>query len=214
MKTNCGIYKIINLKNGKIYIGSSFRLRQRKHEHFKYLKNNRHCNTHLQNSYNKYGKENFIFEVIEYVELTEDRDTLKDNLLNKEQYWLDNYFGKNCYNLCPNAYSKLGSKDSPETIAKRVASCTGKKRTSLFRKRMSRRMKGNLGGVRRGGYRVFSEEHVANLRESHKNKKFSEETKRRMSESHKNRDKEVQDRMNENHKKKIINIINQKELCN
>ena len=41
-------------------------------------KNNKHGNKHLQRSYNKYGEENFVFEVLEFVED-------KNNLLEREQ---------------------------------------------------------------------------------------------------------------------------------
>ncbi len=61
-----GIYQIRNLKNGKVYIGSTTRkFWARKREHFNDLKHEKHDNPHLQNSYNKYGREEFEFEVLE-----------------------------------------------------------------------------------------------------------------------------------------------------
>ena len=60
---NSGIYKITNLVNDKFYIGSSKDLERRKKEHFNHLRKNKHCNSHLQRSWNKYGEENFKFEV-------------------------------------------------------------------------------------------------------------------------------------------------------
>jgi len=62
---NIGIYKITNTKNNKNYIGQSISLRERKSRHFKDLKNNKHPNRHLQAAYNKYGKDCFMFNVIE-----------------------------------------------------------------------------------------------------------------------------------------------------
>ena len=59
---NSGIYKITNKVNGKFYIGSSVDLKDRWRRHRSHLKNGSHVNTHLQRSYNKYGKEAFIFE--------------------------------------------------------------------------------------------------------------------------------------------------------
>ena len=64
----CGIYKITNLKNHKIYIGSSNNIMRRWYEHLRDLKNQKHCNSHLQNAWNKYGENNFLFEIIEIVE--------------------------------------------------------------------------------------------------------------------------------------------------
>lgn len=90
-----GIYKITNIINNKIYIGSSNNVYKRKREHFSSLKNGTHCNIHLQRAYNFYGKNNFIFEVIEVCD--------EANLLKTEQNYLDKYFdnGINCYNENP-----------------------------------------------------------------------------------------------------------------
>jgi len=66
-----GIYKITNIKNNKIYIGSSKNTEIRFKEHLYLLENNSHHSTKLQNSYNKTkNKLVFKFEIIE--ETTED----------------------------------------------------------------------------------------------------------------------------------------------
>ncbi len=62
--TNAGIYQIRALHSGEIYIGSSRNLEQREHDHFRFLRYGCHKNPKLQNSYNKYGPENFVFEVL------------------------------------------------------------------------------------------------------------------------------------------------------
>jgi len=51
-----GIYKIINLKNNKIYIGSSICIIKRWYHHKYHLINNNHSNCYLQNAWNKYGQ--------------------------------------------------------------------------------------------------------------------------------------------------------------
>ena len=56
LKNKCGIYMILNLINGKRYIGSSIDIYNRLHEHLHNLKNNKSHNNHLQNSWNKYGE--------------------------------------------------------------------------------------------------------------------------------------------------------------
>lgn len=61
-----GIYRITNLVNNKSYIGSSCNLYNRLYEHFRYLRLNRHANSKLQAAYNKYGKENFKYEIITF----------------------------------------------------------------------------------------------------------------------------------------------------
>ena len=78
-----GIYKILNLKNKKVYIGSSTDLKQRLRTHKYQLKENKHGNTHLQASFNKYGKDNFLCEIIEI--------TSKENLIEREIYWINYY---------------------------------------------------------------------------------------------------------------------------
>jgi hypothetical protein len=60
-----GIYCIRNLKNNKLYVGSSkSSIGSRKRRHLLNLKNNTHYNEHLQNAWNFYGEENFSFEVL------------------------------------------------------------------------------------------------------------------------------------------------------
>ena len=57
--------KITNIKNNKVYIGSTskcFHLRFK--QHFNNLKNGKHENPILQNSYDKHGLDVFIFEII------------------------------------------------------------------------------------------------------------------------------------------------------
>jgi len=108
-----GIYKIINLINGKIYIGSSININRRLVRHKSELKNNVHDNEHLQNSYNFYGKKNFKFEVFE--------ECFKENLILKEQYWIDFYqcYDENKgYNIRKKADNNLGVKWSKERIEK------------------------------------------------------------------------------------------------
>lgn len=64
MEKISGIYKIICLESQKIYIGSSINLKKRKNEHLRFLRLGRHPNKKLQNSFNKYGEESFLFEKV------------------------------------------------------------------------------------------------------------------------------------------------------
>ena len=81
--SNCGIYKITNLKNNKVYIGQSTDIKARWNNHKLELKKNIHKNSHLQNAFNKYGEEAFEFRILE--------ETFEENLDNAEEYWI-NYF--------------------------------------------------------------------------------------------------------------------------
>jgi hypothetical protein len=91
-----GIYKITNTKTGMFYIGSSKDLEKRKYKHFHNLKNNNHVNKKLQSSYNKYGEECFIFEVIRNFP---DWYTV-ENRYRAEQVYLDSLDKNKVYNLC------------------------------------------------------------------------------------------------------------------
>lgn len=108
-----GIYKLVNQLNGRVYIGSAFNLLNRKRQHFWYLNSNTHQNKFLQNDYNKCGKKYFKFEILELVKR-------KSNLIEIEQKYLNKFFDNTtmCYNICPIAYSKTGTRHSPETKKK------------------------------------------------------------------------------------------------
>ena len=67
----CGIYKIENLVNGKVYIGQSRCIFNRWRQHKQELNKGKHNNGHLQNAWNKYGKSNFDFSIIKLCDLEE-----------------------------------------------------------------------------------------------------------------------------------------------
>jgi group I intron endonuclease len=78
------VYKIINIVNKKIYIGSALDFTIRKNRHLNALRKNKHHNQHLQNAFNLYGESSFIFEIIEEVENYKE-------LLQKEQFYIDKF---------------------------------------------------------------------------------------------------------------------------
>lgn len=88
-----GIYKILNITNGKYYVGSSVNINGRWLKHKALLRHNKHENPKLQNAWNKYGEESFSFEIIEECE--------KEKLLNREQFYIDDIsnFNEDCYNI-------------------------------------------------------------------------------------------------------------------
>ena len=63
---NIGIYKITCLANSKVYIGGSVNLKNRIRQHKRRLRKNKHCNSSLQNDYNKFGLTNFTYEILKY----------------------------------------------------------------------------------------------------------------------------------------------------
>lgn len=80
-----GVYSIRNLVDGKTYIGSTNRFRQRHKDHARKLRSGKHYNKHLQAAYDKYGPDNFVFEPICVV----DGDRVAR--ANAEQNYLDVY---------------------------------------------------------------------------------------------------------------------------
>lgn len=83
-----GIYKIENVKNGKVYIGQSGDIDIRLRGHKNTLKNNKHFNRYLQRAWNKHGEENFTFETLE--------ECNADIINDREVYWI------NLYDSCNN----------------------------------------------------------------------------------------------------------------
>jgi group I intron endonuclease len=78
-----GIYVIICKQSKKMYIGQSKNVKKRFNTHMYHLKIGRHGNHHLKSAYEKYGKENFEFKILEYCEL--------DLLDEREKFYFDLY---------------------------------------------------------------------------------------------------------------------------
>lgn len=200
-----GIYKIENTINKKIYVGSAKNFIERWGWHKKDLRRNDHHNRKLQNAWNKYGEDAFVFEILETVEdLT--------ILIQREQHWMDTL--KPHYNLNPKASSSLGSKRSKEQREQMTLERTGKPHHSEESKaKISEKMKGNKFAA--GKKKIHSEETKKKISETlkgtrhseesyrkqseklkgrpahNKGKPFSMETRRKMSEAHKNRYKKL-----------------------
>lgn len=98
-----GIYKITCLINNKSYIGQSCDIYKRWKQHFNQEVND---GTIFHNSILKYGKENFIFEILE----------ITQNLNEREEYWINKY---NTYIHSPNSQGynmTKGGDDNPNYV--------------------------------------------------------------------------------------------------
>lgn len=115
-----GIYRIVNVVNGKLYVGSSTDVKYRLWRHRHELLLNKHENRYLQNAWNKYGELSFIFEILFYCK--------KEKLLQREQEMIDYYQSANGkgYNLCSVAGNCLGIKRSKSTREKMRGNTNGK----------------------------------------------------------------------------------------
>lgn len=168
-----GIYRIVNLVNGRIYIGSSVKFSSRASEHLSSLRKQKHGNSFLQHDFDKCGEQNFKFETVELV-------MDKKDLVVREQYYLDLYYDKrvNCYNICPIATSQLGVKRSAETRAKMSAYRTGKRLSEETKAKMSSSMKGHKASpeaLTKARARRHTAETKVKISASNKGKSYSPE---------------------------------------
>jgi group I intron endonuclease len=143
-----GIYKIINVVNNKFYVGSAVNLSRRRARHFSELRNGRHNNGRLQNAWNKYGEQAFVFVIVE--ELSEGAD-----LLAAENVWLKEHVGKEyCYNIGVDATAphlgmsgKLsptwGHKHTDEAKAKIAAASAARVQTEEEKAKRRKSMRGH-----------------------------------------------------------------------
>lgn len=176
------IYKIENLLNGKKYIGQTNNINKRKKEHFEH-KSKRKRHPKLKAALDKYGKENFSFEILLECSTREEA-----NLKEIEFIKLHNSFGENGYNLTsgglvgknriPWNKGKTGiySKEYREKISKSLIGTKrhlGKKHTEETKKLIGLIRKGKPGN-RKGS--THTEEVKKIISMTHKGKHNSKAT--------------------------------------
>lgn len=84
-RKDSGIYCITCTGNGKKYIGKTEQTFSKRYWHHKWkLNNGCHDNEYLQNSWNKYGKDSFVFEVVYVLKPNDDINDL-------EKYYIELY---------------------------------------------------------------------------------------------------------------------------
>lgn len=110
-----GIYLIFNTVSGKCYPGQAKDIRERLGEHYRDLISGKHGNRHLAASWRKHSASAFVFYVLE---LVSGGSGLKQRLVAREQFWMDQWPEALRYNIAPAAGSNLGVKFSPESRAR------------------------------------------------------------------------------------------------
>lgn len=172
MENECGIYKIVNKVNGKIYVGQTSNIKKRCKAHLVKLKNEKHCNSYLQNAWNKYGEKNVIFESIEICNV--------DDLNNREIFWIkkmDSF--ENGYNLTLGGEGNRGYVVPTESREKMSKAKKGKQyrlgctNTEESKSKLSASQMGNkycLG-------RIYSDQTKAKLSLASKNKSMEAKEK-------------------------------------
>jgi hypothetical protein len=96
-----GVYQVKNLANGKVLLGSSLNLEGLLNRNRFTLRNGSHPNKELQKDWNELGPDQFVFEVLETVQVQDDPNfNIKDELTLLEQIWLEKLlpFGERGYN--------------------------------------------------------------------------------------------------------------------
>lgn len=79
--TVCGVYMITSINTGLLYIGSSKDINRRFYQHRRELKKGEHYNKRMQRTINKFGQQDFIYQILE--------ETTEENLLEVEQKYID-----------------------------------------------------------------------------------------------------------------------------
>lgn len=165
LKGKIGVYRITNLINGKIYIGSTTNLKRRERTHNNALKSGKHKSTHLRGSSLIYGHENFKFEILEVIEDNFNDDfKLKIFIEQREQHYLDTLLFANCND---NRFYELGYNKR-----RRAELNTGIKYDKSIHKNMGRKP----------GFKMSPEQAYQN-RTRNIGRKDSEETRRKKSEA-------------------------------
>lgn len=127
-----GVYKITNIVNLKFYIGSTNNLKRRYHCHYCSLRGGYHTNEYLQNSFNKYGEDSFVFEILECVDESKSLDEVRD----VEQLYLDKVADwSSCFNSRKTAQYLNPSPLSLETRLKMSESRKGDKNPNYGKER-------------------------------------------------------------------------------
>jgi group I intron endonuclease len=198
MKT--GIYIIRNMENGKVYVGQSVDIENRKVNHFSKLRRGTHANLHLMSSCKQSGLSNFEFRILE--------ETPENMLDIRECAWVEYYKSNQAqfgYNSETGGHANKHL--SVEHRQKISAVLKGRIRSDEHKKNLSISNRGIKHGP-------FSKEAKKNMSKAHKGRKHSLETCRKISLAHKGRhpSKEVCQKMSESHKGKILSEEHRRKI--
>lgn len=147
-KGHYGIYCIECIETNTRYIGQTFDNYYRRWIFHKWsLKNNKHSNIHLQNAWNKYGSDKFLFYPLESFDISEKEVINKNKLDGLEQYYIKKYDTfKNGFNLTTGGekckMSPLSDEAKRKIGEKNRINMLGKKHTEETKRLMSESHKG------------------------------------------------------------------------
>lgn len=148
-----GIYIIRNTVNGKVYIGQSRRISNREYCHFRALEKGTHHNKHLQRSYNTYGRDAFVFEVVEWCDISE--------LDEREKYYIKKYDSMNINK----GYNNEGGGNVGKEVSERMREAKRGANNPMYGKKPSEETKEKMRKASRGHNTKLTEEQVYQLKE-------------------------------------------------
>lgn len=173
------VYKIINITNAKFYVGSTIRWDSRLRTHRRKLRaGNHHC-VPLQNAWNKYGEDAFVFRVFVVAENPKELHDIEQQFLN------EHHGTAMCYNMARHTdHSSRGVPCSParkrriSEALKRYYAENPDAHPRLNRphaEETKEKMRKNRAGV------AVAEETKEKLRQANLGKRASEKTKAKLS---------------------------------
>jgi len=159
-----GIYRIINIINGKSYIGQSLNIKQRWANH-KNIRGDCHL---LVNAMRKYGIQNFKFEILETLDKNNNL-FIEDDLNRLEIFYIEKYHTFKDDPLC-NGYNMTTGGDRPVKMSEeaRQRAVDGMKKYWSTPEAREKARKSRLG--KGGGNYCWSEERKKHFSESKKGK--------------------------------------------
>lgn len=178
------IYCITNKINGKKYIGQSWNFYNRKKAHISKAKHGE--KSHLYDAIRKYGKESFVWEIVEWIDCDENAQLVLDE---KESLWIDHYDTQNPdhgYNVRDGGSRGKHSLQTKEKLSKlRQGVSYGPIHSEEWKKQLSENAKKNPLFSSKG--RILSDETKKKISESNTGKKHGDSTGRILSESTRNK---------------------------
>ena len=179
-----GVYQIRNIITDKVYVGSSIDIETRWRKHKELLNKKNHHSPYLQNAWEKYGENSFVFEIIE--EIYNEKE-----LIILEQKWIDEKvaYSRECgYNARRQADSPLGTvwtKERKKNLSDKISGVNhpfyGKHLTQEHRSKISSSNKGKTAWNK--GKKTSQEtiKHLQAARKSQISLPHSQKTKEKIS---------------------------------
>lgn len=189
----CGIYKITNNVNGKVYIGQSINIKARWKDHIHALNRNDSRCTLLQRAWNKYKQESFSFKILELCQ--------EDELDDVETKYIEFYDAiNNGYNIEPGGNKnkhlsdetkkKIGDANRgrhySEETKQKMSESRMRENNGMYGRHHSEKSKKKMSDAAKGrpGHRP-SDAGIERIRLANTGKEVSEETRKKISEANK-----------------------------